>query len=277
VPAGAVVQVPITVTLPVPWDGSLHGAVIHAQGRSHGTVEPIDLAVLGTVQLPNPYVRVDQGTFWLLIALSILGAAVVWAAAAYVTSSLHDAARLRGYSTKAVVREGAVEITPVTDSPDNWSFVSARGTWHDHSASFTPKDLGTELELRAPVRLLSVQDVVVSRDGYVVEGSMGRRRGRSRSGRIAHRVQGEWVFTVPTDTVVTADTTELTGDLIVFVRSGAAGFEAEPSMALARAQAELAGIFRSVADRLSSLSGHDDQGGDDHQPPPPLPQPNYKF
>ena len=282
VPAGGVVHVPVTLDLPATWNGSISGGSVNALSKAGGKTAHVSIFATGSVLVPIA-VQADQATFWALILLTLLGALLAWTAGAFLSSRLVRANELQGFAVRATLRDGAIDLEPPKFDASSWRFLSSAGTWHDHRASLD-SDLGAELKLRAPIRLVTVQDVLVESEGAVLEGSAGRGRRQSPKGRIAHRIQGEWVFAVPESLEVTAETTELPGVLYVFVRSGAEAYESEPDEVLLRARADLPSLFPGVKERLEAFSfqrseavGETDDDDDDDDDDEDLPSEEILF
>ena len=277
VPFGKSVTLPVLIRIPRPWAGSLNGSTIQAFSSvdTQPTVHtPFLIPVSGYVLLPPLPVQTDQGTFWLLVVLSVLLAALIWAVAAYFTARLKEADLIKGFQAPVTIRKGSADIAPLPDDPNQWKFLDDTSAGHHLTATFFPPDGGSPLDLRAPIRLVSIQDVVMRRDGYLLHGSLGAGRGRtSLSGRIGHRIRGEWVFAVPLGVEVTEETEEVSGDLFFFIKDGGEKMDSEPATVHRRAVRDLSSSLPDVLARLRRVNPapEGDGGWPGSRPKPPDP------
>ena len=261
IPFGATRDVPLTIRLQRPWAGSLSGATVEAWAASSASPQVRDrfeIPVSGSVLLPAIPTETDQGTFWLLVVLSFLLALGIWAAASVLVARLKDPGRVKGYQMKVTITPGMDTILSLPNDPTIWWYVTPR---HDRLGlrAFWPRKFEEDpiLTLRARLRFFALQDVVVSRPGYLAHGSFGAAGLRSRDARIAHKIRGEWVFTLPLDEPLPeGDVVALSGDLFFFIRDGDERTESDPSGVFESAQRGLGAAFKEILERYRRAAPH---------------------
>ncbi len=257
IPFGTSKVVPLTISFDRPYAGSLGGAFVDAYSALQSTPDvhtPFRIPITGVVQLPPIPTTTDQGTFWTLVILSFLLALAIWAGASLLAARLKDPETVNGWSATVRIEPGSTAIEQLPTDPKKWKFLD-RGTGRFALKTRFPGDpeLPLVLSFRARIRLWALQDVVVSREGHVAYGSMGAvGRVGSSAALIAHKIQGEWVFTVPIGTKVPADgeTAVLEGELFFFVRDGAITSESDPSGVFASAQRGVSAGYSEIVGQL---------------------------
>ena len=265
IPFGHSKVVPLTISFDRPYAGSLGGAFVDAYSALQSTPDvhtPFHIPITGIVQLPPIPTTTDQGTFWMLVILSFLLALAIWAGASLLAARLKDPETVSGWCGTVQIGPGSAGIEPFPRDPNKWKYLD-RGTGRFALRTKFPGDdkYPLALSFRARIRLWALQDVIVSREDHVAYGSMGAvgRVGPSAA-LIAHKIQGEWVFTIPIGTEVPADgeAAVLEGELFFFIRDGAITSESDPSGVFASAQRGVSAGYPEIVRRLQKKKQADD-------------------
>jgi hypothetical protein len=238
------VHVPFLLSIRSPVTGILHGT-IRGFTKSSGVSYAATTSLTGNVLVPLPDPITNQKTLWSLIVVSIAIPLGLWIGLSWWNARFKDPTKVRGYKVE-------VEVTGVDTTSESPSL-----TWHDWD--FLPPGkprtlLFRDLEIHAPVRILRTQDAIVSRPGYLAIGSLGSQRGSSK-GRIAHKIQGQWVFVTPLSGVDGSilEASSISGELYFFVIDGAESAELGPDGLIERAFTGLHLQFEEIRGRIASV------------------------
>lgn len=247
VPAGGTTQLPVVVTSARPSAGTVDGVLrLTTRSTTSGSVTPVELPVGGEVIVKPGDPILSQGTFWGLVLGSFGMAAALWIGLSWWTSRLNDPTVIKGFRLEIAVRPALSSDERPSLKLEDWEYLEADGP---RGARFQG------LAIRAPLRIFSAQDAVATMSGHLVHGPLGSDRGRrATGGRLAHQIQGQWVFVTPLGMSPPAEGLPIEGDLVFFVREDAIGMESDSGGLLDRAQDELCNRYGDIRARLERLA-----------------------
>lgn len=243
VAAGASAEIPVSVAIDRPVDGTIAGSLA-ATTRSELQQEasPVAIVVNGEIVVPPGDPVVVGETFWMLVLGSLVVAGGLWIGLSWWTSRFRAPTLIAGFRVPVTIRPATSEFSMPPMDPDKWEYLKAPG----------PRSvLFEDLEITAPVRIFHSQDAIVERSNHIAHGNQGAAGHRSSlKGRIAHQIQGQWVFTVPLDGTVDALGSEISGELYFFVLGDAVAIEADGGGLMERAKQELSARLPDIVERV---------------------------
>ena len=243
IPAGGSADLPVSVAIDSPVDGTIVGNLA-ATTRSvlQQEASPVAISVTGEIVVPPGDPVVDGGTFWMLVLGSLAVAGGLWIGLSWWTSRFKDPTLIAGFRVPVTIRPATSDFSMPPMDPDRWEYLKAAG----------PRSvLFEDLEITAPVRILRSQDAIVERPSHIAHGNQGAAGRRSSlKGRIAHQIQGQWVFTVPLGASASASSSEISGELFFFVLGDAVAIEADGGGLMERAKQELSARLPDIIERV---------------------------
>jgi len=260
IPASTTVAFPFQASIATPRLGALSGSIhVTTSWEYETTTYPWTVSVRGSVIVPPGDPIVDQETLWLLVIGSFLGVALLWILLSWYTARLPKRLSIiQGFKIPLTVGPLSTDFEQeTTDQPRPfpkplWRFLKPKGP--RNAVVDDPESPESDLRLHAPIRVFRTQDLLTWREGYLAHGTLGRaRRRRSAQGRLEHRIQGQWVFTVPLDGRVTAESESIKGELYVFVLTELKDTASSWRVLLASAEKDLIGAFDVIRSRLCEM------------------------